>query len=66
MALIDVIETKEMEDGSLEITIEIDEAGQQMLIQEGVISILKKHMEETNDDKDSCCGACCTNVSDKN
>lgn len=61
---IDVVETKELEDGSLKLTIEMDEAGQNLLIQEGVISILTKHMEESLNEKKCCGGTCCTDVSD--
>lgn len=62
---IDVVNIVENEDGSAIYTFEMNEAAQNVLIKEGLISILRKEMEETQDEKNPCCGTCCTDVSDK-
>lgn len=43
---IDVVDIVENEDGSATYTIETNEAARDLLIREGLMSILRKHMEE--------------------
>jgi len=59
--IIDVESYEEQEDGSAIVTLNLNEAGVNLLVQEGFISILRKQMEDL-DEKDSCCGTNCTNV----
>jgi len=59
--IIDVIDVTD--DGV--ITLECNEAGQNLLIQEGINSILKNHIAitEGENEKDTTDRACCSNVS---
>jgi hypothetical protein len=46
MSKIEVIEYKELEDGSATVTLELDDEAKTMLIQEGFNSILIRHCKE--------------------
>jgi len=52
--IIDVVKTEEQEDGSLLVTLDINEKGIRYIIQEWLNSILKKHMEDLIDEGDAC------------
>jgi hypothetical protein len=53
-AIIEVVDVEDQEDGSAIVTIDMNDKGRDLLIQEGFISILKKHMEEPIDEDDTC------------
>lgn len=63
---IEVLNYEEQEDGSAIITLELNEKAKEIFIQIGFNAILKEAIQNVEglDEKDACCGACCSNVSD--
>jgi hypothetical protein len=62
---IEVVDIKEEENGSAILSIEMNEPAREFLIQEGILSILRNkisNMEGFQDEKDTCCGTCGTDV----
>ena len=64
---IDVLDYEEHEDGSATVTMELNEKARELFIQMGFNAILKDAIQnlEGFDEKDTCCGACRSNVSDQ-
>jgi hypothetical protein len=53
--IIEVVDVEDQDDGSAIVTLDMNERGRDLLIQEGFISILKNHMEESIDGEDQTC-----------
>ena len=49
---IEVIEVIEHEDGSARLTVNYDEEGKQLLLEEGIMSILRKYIDERTKGED--------------
>lgn len=68
--IIEVIDCLENEDGSADVIVRLNEEGKELLIQEGLVSIISKYikkvMEDNEVEKNACCGTCCSNVSNNN
>ena len=47
---IEVIEVKEKKDGSAVLTVDYDEEGKQLLLEEGMMSIIRKYLDEGKKD----------------
>lgn len=62
-AIIEVVDVIDDKDGGAEIVLNLNEAGQNLLMEQGLISILKSSMSEDKNENGTSDRACCSNVS---
>ena len=64
---VEVVEIRELEDGSAELVVEMNDAAKEFFVKEGLLSVLMKSvnetLEESSDEKKCCSGTCCSDVS---